>query len=266
MNLTDNKEGKYLYKYVPFNQYSLQLLINSKFWLGAPDLLNDPFEGDFVIDNYKEFINELCVNILHNWNKRRKWSTRDNELIANEMINNESYFLSVLYDYLNFHYINNSYGTTSFSTECESLKMWSHYADSHKGFVIVFDYNILKTSIFDATISKVTYGELPKVKISITNNNITITDDAGLLFRKPPEWESEKEVRIVRKYLFESDLERLLKFQEESILGIICGSRMPFLHSDTIAALFKDRGIKIKLYYARKNKMRNIYFHEKDQE
>ncbi len=201
MNLTENKEGKYLYKYVPFNQYSLQLLINKEFWLGSPDLLNDPFEGDFIIGNYQEYFNQECINILLDWIVNCKHSEIVFDLSYFGIMKDVNVFLNALYAYLNYNYISNNFGTTSFSMNCDSLLMWSHYADSHKGFVIVFDRNAIDSSITDemTSIKDVDYDGLPKVKLVIDNNKISITEDEFLLVKKLPIWEKEKEVRIITK-------------------------------------------------------------------
>ena len=47
---------KKLYKYYPFNQFSLSAIINGYCWFGTPGMFNDPFDTQ-IIDS--EFLNEI---------------------------------------------------------------------------------------------------------------------------------------------------------------------------------------------------------------
>lgn len=257
-----NREGKYLFKYLPFNQNALKLLINQEFWLGPPDLLNDPFEGDFIIENYKELQNEEFKKILIALLKNIGYEEIFDLVKSDDLFNTKGEFLKMLYWYLN-GYIKNRFGTTSFSKKCNSLRMWSHYADSHKGFVIIFDRELLEATVLDGITKMidVEYNGLPDIKLAYRTNNITIENDKYILTKKLKEWKYEKEVRIIRKDQFENDIERTLRFRKECILGIIYGTRLSLENCRTINNLVFDNNKKIKFFFAQKNAKRdNIIF------
>ena len=46
-----NPDVTSLYKYRPFNQYSLQSLINGVEWFSQPELFNDPFDCAIFVDS-----------------------------------------------------------------------------------------------------------------------------------------------------------------------------------------------------------------------
>jgi len=261
MDLTNNKDGRFLYKYLPFNQYSIQLIIHQEFWLGPPDLLNDPFEGDFIIKNLKELHNEEFVKILLKLTKSEKYSNPFDYDFRKTM---EQYnvFENRLYEYLN-NSVKKTFGTTSFSMNCNSLKMWSHYADSHKGFIIVFDRDILKATIQnkDAILIEVTYNGLPNVELTYTSNSIDFKNDASLLKSKLPEWSTEDEFRLIKKDDYVFDKDRRLEYRIKSILGILFGARMPDENIRTIDHILFAKDKSIEYYFARKNPKRdNIVF------
>jgi hypothetical protein len=110
MDLTDNSEGKFLYKHVPFNQYSLQLLIDEKFWLSPPELLNDPFEGDYVIENIEAYHNEQFIRSLLTSNSNDFFSDIFLEKEIKRMVEEGSSSQYGIYSYLDKD-IKKSFGT-----------------------------------------------------------------------------------------------------------------------------------------------------------
>ena len=56
------KDTNNIFKYIPFSINSLKILIKGELWLGYPESLNDPFEGDFTIENIN-FENEIVQGV-----------------------------------------------------------------------------------------------------------------------------------------------------------------------------------------------------------
>src|SRR4051794_33527585 len=48
----------FIYKYVPFSLNTLKMLIKGELWFGFPLNLNDPFEGEFIIEDTGAFPND----------------------------------------------------------------------------------------------------------------------------------------------------------------------------------------------------------------
>jgi hypothetical protein len=259
MDLLGNKDREFLYKYLPYNQYSLQLLINQELWLGSPDMLNDPFEGEFIIKNYRELQNIEFIRVLLDLTKDGIYDEIFYSINCEKLLQDETDFLNRLYHYLSL-YIKKHFGTTSFSMNCNSISMWSHYADSHKGFIAIFSREKLEQSSLDksARLIDVTYEGFPTIELNFKGHTIEIEDTKSLLTGKLPEWASEQEVRIIKKHNFESYVPRLLKFNPNSFLGIILGSRMTMENARTIRQIISlNKDLNVYFYYAIKNEKRD---------
>ena len=259
MNLTENEEKLFLYKYLPFNQYSLQLIINHEFWLSSPNFLNDPFEGDFIINNYKELHNEKTIELLLNkYDKKEPLDKISYYRNYPKMLNDEAFFLNQLREYTS-NSLKMEFGTTSFSNNCNSLKMWSHYADSHKGFILIFDRNkiAVENQPHHVQLIEVKYNSLARINLTINEDKIIISKDEDILRYKLPEWSDEEEIRIIRKFTFNPEYQRLFKFSIDSLLGVIYGEQMSHEHFRTINGLLKRDGKYLEAYITKKNLERN---------
>lgn len=90
-------------------------------------------------------------------------------------------------------------GILSLSKRNDSALMWSHYTDSHKGFVVGFDsnHNFFKKQQDDnaeiGELSEVHYS-INRPAISILGNNLTTKH----FLCKNIEWEYEEELRLIR--------------------------------------------------------------------
>lgn len=238
MALYSNTQGKYLYKYVPFNTYSLQLLVNKKFYLAPPDFLNDPFEGDFIIENYEDFYNDEFIEFIVN-DEYKNYIHKNIAIpvTCNELKNDKSEFRNFLYNYLN-KLIMSKFGTTSFSKKCNSITMWSHYADSHKGFVIIFDRLSLEPLDEITKLEGVGYNGVARINLKWINNNFIIDNENTLLINKLKEWGKENEVRLFKNCnLFNN---RYLQFNDICLLGIIYGHRITKENLNTIDCILSN--------------------------
>ena len=93
-----------LYKYLPYNENSLSILINKKIWCPKAKSLNDPFE-------FQWDIKEMSVDgipIDSGSLEEAKEQTRELGVVCLSEINN-------------------------------NILMWSHYAQGHAGFCIEFE-------------------------------------------------------------------------------------------------------------------------------
>ena len=96
------------------------------------------------------------------------------------------------------HHINESTGILSLSRTYKSLLMWSHYAESHKGFVIGFDD---KHPFFHEKALKGLTNGLNAVIYSSLRPKIETNDKSKyheILCCKSIDWSYEEEVRLFR--------------------------------------------------------------------
>ncbi len=87
--------------------------------------------------------------------------------------------------------LNDRYGILCFSTTKDSLLMWAHYSDSHRGFVLEFDSE-------DRDFNQL--GELREVTYDPSRPVLDPTKPPTIapFLRKGPEWSYERELRIMR--------------------------------------------------------------------
>lgn len=92
-----------LYKYVPFNEYSLQILINKEVWFPKAIDVNDPFEFKYTLERME--MDGIPIN------------RESLEKARNDALQRGVFCLSEIND---------------------NILMWSHYTEGHKGFCIEF--------------------------------------------------------------------------------------------------------------------------------
>ena len=151
---------------------------------------------------------------------------------------------SQLIDRINKH-IQHSCLISCFSTEVDSMLMWSHYADSHKGFCLVYDISEVEPS---NTIRKNLYSVLYSEDKFDIAYYIDDTLDAeypciASLCWKNKEWTYENEYRIVlpcTEGKCEPDLYDFIKPTQ-----IYLGANISQEDGDRIANISLDKGIKV---------------------
>lgn len=141
-----------------------------------------------------------------------------------------------------------SIGVLSLTGRHDNLLMWSHYADQHRGFVLVLDE---RHAVFNQRRSAEDEFNYPRQVVYSKEKVVgQLTDMSGidLLLRKSPEWAHEEEWRIV-KPLDQADAmgitpDRsvfLYGLPPDAIKGVIYGAHIAEESRLRIqAALYKD--------------------------
>lgn len=139
-------------------------------------------------------------------------------------------------------------GVLSLASKNNSIPMWTHYADSHRGFVIGFDTTsgLFRKAIDDENLRLVDYE---KDRVSVTGGvqgNPGVNPDI-ILRTKSGDWAYEEEWRWIEsmdpsgydelKPGPNGELIFLRRIPAESIRQIIIGFRASFPLSETIQAL-----------------------------
>lgn len=116
-----------------------------------------------------------------------------------------------------------------FSKNKENILMWSHYADSHRGFCVEIDDTIIKRS---SLLSEVCYEEL---RVDSTKNFLSSQKKGEinktwekLLTHKHKDWRYEREVRLILNMSDRNSKGRIIDMQEMGmeIINIYFGCRM----------------------------------------
>lgn len=254
-----------LYKYMPYNQYLLSILINNEFWMSPPDKLNDPYEGDFRIKDLKDYQTNDFIEKLLKLKRKNFLDDFSYDEDLNRAIKDENFFTNILYEYINL-LIRQSFGITCFSRNPKNLKMWSHYADSHRGVCLVFDEKQLESSVLGGrtgvSLKEVRYDK-SLVSLEITNHDcdengedyIGIPQTTTFLFNKLSAWKDEREVRFILNKDFNIFPDRRLKFEKSSLKGVIFGARTQINDVLTIIKLLNSlcNSHSVNFYQARKD-------------
>ncbi len=161
----------------------------------------------------------------------------------------------------------NTKGILSLSLNRSELLMWSHYCDSHRGFVVGFYglHDYFQKGIPDKRggLRPVEYFQarpvLPPDEEFSTQNIANI-----LLFSKSDHWKYEQEMRMLHNVKYADEkLEKLdpggypiylFEFPTETIMEVILGCQMPKPKREEITALVKEKYPSAKLYQAEMSK------------
>ncbi|KDN54419.1 DUF2971 domain-containing protein [Flavobacterium seoulense] len=249
-----NDKPNYIYKFVPFNLNTLKSLIKNELWFGKPINLNDPFECDFKLK---------FSGVLPNDNFLKKYYIEKLEIrdaiierIARNKVNID-FFLEDIRSAILKSAIDNV-GICSFSKNYNDIKMWAHYADSHKGICMVFDKDLLIGSLQNVKLEEVKYlNNLIEIEIVGFENDIQLSvpkiDDIVNL--KNSCWEIEDELRLFINF-FNKNSRRLFPYNPKSLKGIIIGQKM---ESDDVATLYHLLKDNKDMFWAKSVKKLNSF-------
>lgn len=182
-----------LYKYYSDSELCWNSVKNNQMWYSAPCNFNDVFDCDVSIDNQKVF-NEILKLFPDNRGVRpgsKIW--RDLRATTNQQLRT----LRTTFDELR-----RKTGVSCLSESDNSLLMWAHYANHHKGICVEYDlFEINQELKFTAV--PVIYSDQRTCFDSLDLQKQDVRSAAGKLLlqsltSKSPEWSYEKEWRIIR--------------------------------------------------------------------
>lgn len=279
-------ETKYVYKYLKLNEYAIDDIENEHIYLSYASALNDSYEADFSVtdvDKKKCFnllINYYCFEyflnkLVENKISLRKWEKHylNYILMAQKFLFKHNYsdiifnFYKLYKKSLNydesiekrvekefdervipaFKEMSNDLLIGSFSKKMDSVLMWSHYADCHKGICLEIENNLLFRNV------KYTKKKISFFLEDIIRNNIILKRNVDInfikkinsyYFIKSDEWNYENEVRYV-------DYKNIVgsQFLKVKIRRILVGSKVDEKSEDFIKLkeIAKEKKIPICL-------------------
>ena len=225
-------EPESFYKYLPIDpsqpiatQHAISNLLNYRSVFSTRAAFNDLFDStiNYILPSYselKESHKKLKGRIKHEFKESflgNDWLEKQKTLRIN--INKE---LDKLIIYC-------------VTTDPKNNLMWSHYANSHKGFCIEWDARHIKANkiVYQEEIAKIKAIDILNAHYAITNNEDISEQLLRSMNVKLSEWEYEKEYRVNlskdSQHLIREKIEniRLVEFQPEWIKSIIFGYRTP---------------------------------------
>lgn len=258
-----------LYKYIK-SQYIDNVLKNRTIKFSKPSQFNDPFEalpfveGGFSTEFIKMLfltlsIDEFYTNFINSIDdvkfKRTLQTLREDLKQGKQNIkkwysalraNNEEDLSQSLKEAWS-----DNVGILSLSENSDSLTMWAHYAEDHKGFVVGFNTDTFITDKTQILIKprKVSYTcERPKLnlfELDETKEERRIKWMKNFYYTKSNDWAYENEWRQINKLSTNLLIKEnyLFHINMESIECIITGCKMEDENKDKIKVYTKELGI-----------------------
>ena len=244
-NIENAMELKYnnlptLYKYTPFNDYSLNILEKDQLWISSPMSFNDPYDCEYTMNfgkpNNIDFLIKKCKEKLPE-SEHQNFDKFIDEILKKE-------YKKIVLDYNKFS--KERVFVSCFSEINNSILMWSHYANDHKGICIEFNFNelgiedirtrllfpvIYNNVLFDAT------RYLKSMKNKGKFNNFMPLCSA---INKSKKWSEEKEWRFVSIVHSEPGLIQWLKPK-----AVYLGTNFRDKYMEKIMKIAKNRNFDV---------------------
>lgn len=243
-----------IYKYRKWNdKYQKRLLTDNELYMSPASLFNDPFDCKIYKNYYlldtpekiEEYINRSIENHA-DWMIENNKNPDEQRKILEERLSNIIKY-QVRSEYYDDEYNNKYHGIACFSKRWNSILMWSHYADNHKGFAIGYDEKRMRYSMLFGKGDYVEYSEdFPEIHPHDDHSKVQNLRT----FCKSKEWIYEEEYRFMNLYFdvggAEADSEkRIVKLDDKFIVEIILGVCMPEEYKKEIIKIAKKRNIKV---------------------
>lgn len=181
-----------LYRYFSFGKWLEKVINGSAIRFQSPLAFNDPFDGRPSV--CADLSNAAIEKHFHDLGKRfgmgraeckRKIKELKSQL---EKTGGKGAISQELLEKLMA-----KYGLLCLTPHPDSLLMWSHYGDSHKGVCIAFD----TSKDFFRTAAAITYqDEYPEIKIGISSNDDILNRS---IYTKASCWKYEDEWRVPKQ-------------------------------------------------------------------
>jgi len=191
-----------LYKYFPANLNSFKSLSVKGLWCHYPNKMNDPFE---CLAEMKNDLSQEQIQLLKDYVISRKGHPLKDIIYQTDSMINE-FFFSARKDLIQ----KNAF--CALSERYDDILMWSHYASSHTGFVVGFEFPELHSNYH---FQKVRYinrlEDIDVIKIAkfIDGTDLDMSYMLSDISVKSPHWQKEEEWRIWRKescyYIYEPE-------------------------------------------------------------
>lgn len=247
-----------LYKYRSWtSEFDKKVISNNEFFLSPPSIFNDPFDCSFF-DRIELLDTDLK---LEQYAERKLLSQlefiRQNDLdfdhekqkLINRIQSNPTKFQDEL-DNVYFKKFDRDLGILSFSKKWDSILMWSHYSDNHKGYCVGVNGDKLLNKGFFTSGGPVIYNESNDIPILDP-----LDDDLNKKYyiqshNKANDWRYEEEYRFVKLFYPKSPevSDRKFIIVDSDFSEIVLGLKISEKDKNEIVSIAKSK--KIKVYQA----------------
>jgi hypothetical protein len=214
----------------------------SYLWFSDPRNLNDPFDCQRLID--ADNTAAKIFQYLSEYGGRDRWNRRQRkQMVTNFAQDKKSHFEDINGAYQDSL---KNVGICCFSEINDNSLMWAHYADSHKGACLVFDFQMLASERIGVPIEIKYEKILPKynyVRVRINGKRSPLFNyrfDQIVLGTKTREWQYEREIRLVSRKQGKN------RFSPKALAGIIFGAKINQKAKENLLSCARKMHEKIK--------------------
>lgn len=246
------KLPKTVYKYRSWgNEFHQKVLTENQLFLASPKDFNDPFDcrvsRNFNLLNTDEKKLEYVEKLILKHSKTIKARGYNLDKEKKRMLDELNGDISIVQKRDNsvvFSLQDDHVGVLSLSARYDSILMWSHYADYHKGFCIGFNEKKLRESNLFGMGGMVAYDkDFPEIDPR--------DDSMGKAFvqthSKSCEWDYEQEYRLT-KYFYPdlpNNENRIVSFPDHFIENFVLGIRICDSDKKEIKKIAKKKNIPV---------------------
>ncbi|MEQ8362027.1 MAG: DUF2971 domain-containing protein [Cyclobacteriaceae bacterium] len=234
---------KIIYKYSKINEFLFQQMTNNELWFSNPQDFNDPYDCNIGFNKRKyteaevrEFWAEKEIGADKKEERIKEWMADPSKI--------EKFLAEPIKNLLR------EKGVTCFTSKNDSILMWSHYANSHKGVCLGFSSEALTKSFYQH--EWVTYAsEFPPTNMLKVSEFVST-----IMCIKSDFWKYEDEIRIFQKE------KGAYIFPKEALKEIIFGLNSPLKQIQSVMNMMHQlgyTGVQFKQVILRNNEFK-IHF------
>jgi hypothetical protein len=247
-----------IYKYRNWTEeYHKDILIKNNLFMASPDYFNDPFDCripiNYTLLDTPEKIEKYVVSFV----ERHKQLFLSRRIDLQEEINrmtidytNNIEQIQSNYEKILFAGQNQHYGVLSLSKRWDSILMWAHYAQNHRGFCVGFwEEKLRESRKFDkgGPVSYNPENEYPQIHPLTEDNEDKMVDKFKETHTKAFDWKYEEEYRINKLFYPEipTNEDRIITIPDDFFAEITIGLMMPNEHKNEIIELARRKNIRV---------------------
>lgn len=240
----------FLYKYrVWENDFHKSVLTKSEIFFSSPRRFNDPYDCGLPFNqDPDDFIPEKIMEKLESLAQKQFPQYANDEVkLKEECAKQLMLIMQAPSEYFQTNYgykaedLSKMYGVLSLTPHPGNFLMWSHYSNSHSGFVVGFNTKKLVQQAF-GKFKKVNYtDEIPIISMLDTTDH-SLMDK--LIYTKALSWNYEDEFRITK--IIKPDTTST--FTNDTIETIYLGCKMSYTHKIEIIEVVRQKFSHVEVY------------------
>lgn len=241
-----------IYKYRNWeNPNHKNILLKSQVFMASPKDFNDPFDfriaKNYLLLDTPEKIETFANDSIEKYRDIILMSGRELEnekrILKNKLQNLEKYQREN--EEFRFREMDKHYGVLSLSGRWDSILMWSHYSNFHKGFNIGYNEEKMRESGLFGKGGPISYSDDFPMLDPSTKHSMQVSFQQT--HYKAKDWEYEQEYRLAKLYFPDEPTkeDRTITIPEEYIEEINLGINISEKDKIEITKIAKNKSIKI---------------------